>query len=386
MMDILGAMMAASRRRCGRAGGPRAASCWCPTSPAGWPAGRRPSRAAAAGRRRRGRGRHPLLRPGDGRSRHPGGHASRRWRRGHARRHRRRPVPPRRRHPAGGDDVLQPGVPGRARALRPLAGRRRRAPAPSCPTCRSRSAAPWCEAADAAGVETVMLAAPTAPDERLPAYLRSVPRVRVRRRAARRHRRAGPAGRQRHAHRPAAEGRHRPSPCSSASACRTPSRPPRPSRVADGVIQGASVVRRLMDGGPEAVGAYVAEVRAAIDARERGDSPWRGNAVIAECERSRLTAICVRRRASPRGSTRTTCAGSPSARSAPCRWWCGRPTTPSRPTDVKAGSTHAWPRSSSQHFSVRALRRRPHAQHPRPLPRPRPAPGRVLRSRAERKA
>ena len=37
-------------------------------------------------------------------------------------------------------------------------------------------------------------------------------------------------------------------------------------RVADGVIQGASVVRRLLDGGPEAVGAYVAEVRAAIDA------------------------------------------------------------------------------------------------------------------------
>ena len=36
--------------------------------------------------------------------------------------------------------------------------------------------------------------------------------------------------------------------------------------MADGVIQGASVVRRLLDGGPEAVGAYVAEVRAAIDA------------------------------------------------------------------------------------------------------------------------
>ena len=27
---------------------------------------------------------------------------------------------------------------------------------------------PWCEAADAAGIETVMLAAPTAPDSRLP--------------------------------------------------------------------------------------------------------------------------------------------------------------------------------------------------------------------------
>ena len=35
-------------------------------------------------------------------------------------------------------------------------------------------------------------------------------------------------------------------------------------QVADGVIQGASVVRRLMDGGPDAVGDYVAEVRAAI--------------------------------------------------------------------------------------------------------------------------
>ncbi len=38
------------------------------------------------------------------------------------------------------------------------------------------------------------------------------------------------------------------------------------TRVADGVIQGASVVRRLMEAGPDAVGAYVAEVRAAIDA------------------------------------------------------------------------------------------------------------------------
>ena len=38
--------------------------------------------------------------------------------------------------------------------------------------------------------------------------------------------------------------------------------------VADGVIQGASVMRRLMDDGPEAVGAYVAEVRAALDGLE----------------------------------------------------------------------------------------------------------------------
>ena len=38
------------------------------------------------------------------------------------------------------------------------------------------------------------------------------------------------------------------------------------TRVADGVIQGASVVRRLMEDGPDSVGTYVAEVRAAIDA------------------------------------------------------------------------------------------------------------------------
>jgi tryptophan synthase alpha chain len=34
--------------------------------------------------------------------------------------------------------------------------------------------------------------------------------------------------------------------------------------VADGVVQGASVVRRLMESGPDAVGDYIAEVRAAI--------------------------------------------------------------------------------------------------------------------------
>lgn len=36
--------------------------------------------------------------------------------------------------------------------------------------------------------------------------------------------------------------------------------------VADGVVMGASVVRRLMDGGADAVADYIAEVRRAIDA------------------------------------------------------------------------------------------------------------------------
>ena len=37
------------------------------------------------------------------------------------------------------------------------------------------------------------------------------------------------------------------------------------ARVADGVVQGASVMRRMLAAGPEAVGEYVAEVRAALD-------------------------------------------------------------------------------------------------------------------------
>ena len=37
-------------------------------------------------------------------------------------------------------------------------------------------------------------------------------------------------------------------------------------QVADGVVMGASVIRRLLDDGPDAAGEYIAEVRAAIDA------------------------------------------------------------------------------------------------------------------------
>ena len=37
------------------------------------------------------------------------------------------------------------------------------------------------------------------------------------------------------------------------------------SRVADGVVMGAAVVRRLVENGPDAVGEFVAGVRAALD-------------------------------------------------------------------------------------------------------------------------
>jgi tryptophan synthase alpha chain len=124
---------------------------------------------------------------------------------------------------------------------------------------------PWCRAADHEGVETIMLAAPTAPDDRLPlvaararGFLYSVGLL-------------GVTG-------------ERDSLASTATAlaARLKSITDVPvlvgvgvsnaeqareaTRTADGVIQGASVVRRLMESGPDAVGAYVAEVRAAIDA------------------------------------------------------------------------------------------------------------------------
>ena len=123
----------------------------------------------------------------------------------------------------------------------------------------------WCAAADAAGVETVMLAAPTAPDERLPrvanrarGFVYSVGLLGV---TGERQTLAGTA---------------------TALAARVKKVTDMPvlvgvgvsnaeqaveaSRVADGVIMGASVVRRMMEGGSEAVGSYIREVRAALDA------------------------------------------------------------------------------------------------------------------------
>jgi tryptophan synthase alpha chain len=124
---------------------------------------------------------------------------------------------------------------------------------------------PWCRAADHEGVETVMLAAPTAPDERLPlvaarsrGFLYSVGLL-------------GVTGE-----------RSSLAETATALAARLKAITDLPvlvgvgvsnaeqaylaTRVADGVIQGASVVRRLIEGGADAVGEYVAEVRAAIDA------------------------------------------------------------------------------------------------------------------------
>jgi tryptophan synthase alpha chain len=123
---------------------------------------------------------------------------------------------------------------------------------------------PWCRAADHEGVETVMLAAPTAPDERLP---------RVAARARGFIYSVGLLG--------VTGERSELAATATALAARLKAITDVPvlvgvgvsnaeqaieaTRVADGVIQGASVVRRLMESGPDSVGAYVAEVRSAID-------------------------------------------------------------------------------------------------------------------------
>ena len=123
---------------------------------------------------------------------------------------------------------------------------------------------PWCRAADHEGVETVMLAAPTAPDARLP---------RIAARARGFVYSVGLLG--------VTGEREQLAASATALAARIKAITDVPvlvgvgvsdaeqayqaSRIADGVIQGASVVRRLMEEGPDSVGHYVAEVRASID-------------------------------------------------------------------------------------------------------------------------
>ena len=126
-------------------------------------------------------------------------------------------------------------------------------------------AGPWCEAADASSIETVMLAAPTAPDERLPrvcararGFVYSVGLLGVTgERSALASTATTLAGRLKAiTDVPVLVGVG----VSNAAQAREA------VQVADGVVQGASVVRRLLEAGADAVGEYVAEVRAAIDA------------------------------------------------------------------------------------------------------------------------
>ncbi|MFV0257723.1 MAG: tryptophan synthase subunit alpha [Acidimicrobiales bacterium] len=126
-------------------------------------------------------------------------------------------------------------------------------------------AGPWTEAADAEGVETVLLAAPTAPDDRLP-------------RIAARSRGfvygvglLGTTG-ERDALADSAMVMARrlkavtDKPVLIGIGVSTPDQAAELASVADGVVVGSALVRRLLDGGgPDAAAAFVAELRAGLD-------------------------------------------------------------------------------------------------------------------------
>jgi tryptophan synthase alpha chain len=122
----------------------------------------------------------------------------------------------------------------------------------------------WCAAADAAGIETVMFAAPTAPDERLPrivararGFVYSVGLLGV---TGERNQLASTA---------ASLARRLKAitdiPVLIGVGVSNAAQAHEAVQVADGVVMGASVIKRMLDGGPDAVGDYIAEVRAAID-------------------------------------------------------------------------------------------------------------------------
>jgi tryptophan synthase alpha chain len=126
-------------------------------------------------------------------------------------------------------------------------------------------AGPWATAADDAGVETVLLAAPTAPDERLPricarsrGFVYAVGLLGV---TGERDRLASTAL--------ALAARLKAVtdlPVLVGVGVSNAQQAAEAVQIADGVIMGASVVRRFMEGGADAAGAFVAEVRAALDA------------------------------------------------------------------------------------------------------------------------
>ena len=125
-------------------------------------------------------------------------------------------------------------------------------------------AGPWTEAADAAGVETVLLAAPTASDERLGRIcartrgfvygvgLLGVTGVRDELAASA----VVMAGRLK---------QMTDVPVLVGVGVGTPEQAEEVCRVADGAVVGSAVVRRMLDGGPIAVGELIGRFRQALD-------------------------------------------------------------------------------------------------------------------------
>jgi tryptophan synthase alpha chain len=125
---------------------------------------------------------------------------------------------------------------------------------------------PWAECADAAGVETVLLAAPTAPDERLPricararGFVYGVGLL-------------GVTGERAELSASALEIARRLKavtdlPVLVGVGISTPEQAVEVCQVADGVVVGSALIQRLLDGAdPEQAGAFVGGFRAALDA------------------------------------------------------------------------------------------------------------------------
>ena len=126
-------------------------------------------------------------------------------------------------------------------------------------------AGPWCTEADEVGVETILLAAPTAPDERLPricarsrGFVYSVGLLGI---TGERDQLASSATVLARRLKAVTD-----KPVLIGVGVSNAEQAVEASRVADGVIIGTSVVRRMLEGaGPVGVGAFVAEVREALD-------------------------------------------------------------------------------------------------------------------------
>jgi len=125
---------------------------------------------------------------------------------------------------------------------------------------------PWADAADAAGVETVLLAAPTAPDERLPricersrGFVYGVGLVGITGVRAE----LADSAKVMASRLKAVTDK----PVLVGVGVGSPSQAVEVSEVSDGVVVGSVIVQRMLDGGgPEGVGRLVSEFRAALDA------------------------------------------------------------------------------------------------------------------------
>ena len=125
---------------------------------------------------------------------------------------------------------------------------------------------PWATEADAAGVDTVLLVAPSSPPERVARICARARGLRLCRGPHGGHRRAGRAGVGR-GEGGRADPRAAPTcRCASASVSPPPTQAAEVCEVADGVVVGSALVRRLLEGeGPEGAAAFVRSLREAID-------------------------------------------------------------------------------------------------------------------------